>query len=177
VTAPRRCDLFSASQPLPLRFFPSLRPRPLQPSRPQTQDGGHCQLWGDPAQTPAAPGLLLLFSFYSCLRALLLTAAKEQDCFQGHRVLVVSVLFAGWGGPSSQDPGPWMLVAPRVGMHRVLSCNGTSSGAAGGAVDTTGIWADTNSKPAHNNQVQVGWGSEQPGLFKDVPAHCSGRLG
>lgn len=43
-----------------------------------------------------------------------------------------------------------MLVAPRMGMHRVL----TSSGAKGEAVATTGIGADANSKRAPNNYSQ-----------------------
>jgi len=25
-----------------------------------------------------------------------------------------------------------------------------------------------------NNQGQIGWGSEQPGLVEDVPSHCRG---
>lgn len=108
------------------------------------------QLRGDPAQTPAAPGLFLLPFFFvlqlsqgsavdRCKGAALLSGPRGSCC--------VSFVCRG---RSSFLAGPWMLVVPKMGMHRVLTSSGTSNGAAEEAVATTGIEADANSKCAHN---------------------------
>lgn len=119
VTATARCDLFSASLPLPPRFFPSL-PSQALPGDITTAPG--MQLGGDPAPTPAAPGLFLLF-FSSCLGALLLAHTRERCWISGWRGASCggfdcrgsSFLAEPWtadaSGSQGEDAGHWPPVA------------------------------------------------------------------
>lgn len=109
VTAPRRCDLFSASPPLPPRFFPSLPPWPPQPSQPQTRDGGHHQHLGHAAvgRPCTNPGITRVFPslfFYSCLSALLVQWRNTIFRAMGSLLCQFCLL-----GGSSFLMGPWTV--------------------------------------------------------------------